>query len=456
MPGRALIAGALLAGACSAPPGDTGDTPAPAPLPPPALAPHASVPSIIVASWEMERGLEACWLRWSLDGLAWQQTPRRACPAGEQRQLLLGVPAGAKARVQIVAEERGIQRRGPGQTVRAAPLPSPQLQPQLDAWVPGSSSEAPWLLLALERDDGGYYDGPYWQIILDRRGRVVWYHQLDDGLSSTFPTVAASGDHLVSERLDRFGLAGDQPPVIQRRSLDLSTQQEHEAPGLRFAWGEAPDGSIYYFDREQDDEGWLSRLDPQGQRERIFDCATWIRDRCTDTWCCETNAVVVQPDRGSVLMSLWASDTVLEIDTSTHELRHVWGQLEGAWTTEPAEAGFDLQHYPTVTAEGTLLLTTHVPGQPGQHRVREYSLDEQAQALVQRWSWGEGQELFARYQGEALRLDNGNTLMNFGTAAAIREHHPEHGIVWSLTWSEPWLLGHMTPIQDLYPLLDGP
>ncbi len=443
--------------ACSPDPGADSDAAAP-PLEVPALSitEHAQLPTVLEARWRQERDIERCWISYGPVGEAPLPTPTTACPAGDRSQLLLGLPADSEIEAQLNLEQEGASVSGPLVAARTGPLPDPLLEPSLEVLDAEGTGLRGWLLLAIEAWEGAYYDGPYYQIILDQQGRVVWARPLPDGLSSSFPCVSRSGDHIVAERVDRFGLAGGLPGVIERFHLDLTSRSETELPGLRFAWAEAEDGSIYHFDREREGEAWLSRTSPEGVRERLFDCVSWMAERCSESWCCEANAVVLAPERGSVLMSLWATDTVLEIELDTSTVRHSWGRLEGSWETQPPEALFELQHYPNFTPEGTLLVGTQLATRPLEHRFREYRLDEPQQRLEELRSWGEDWDLFAQYQGEALRLANGNTLMNFGSAGAIREVDPDGELVWSLSWPEPWMLGHMCPIEDLYALLPAP
>ncbi len=417
---------------------------------------HPELVTAIEATWRLEYDADRCWLRYEWYGQDELSTTAMDCPAGEHSQLVIGLPENTQIILQLVLERDGVEYPGVRHIYDTDHLPEPLLEPRLGSWAVDQTA-GHWILGAIEQGhpDAGepYYDGPYWQFIMNRRGEVVWYRQLPDGLSSTFPRIAHSGDHIVAERVDRFGLAGNPTPVIERIAFDLTVLSELEVPGLRFAWDEADDGSIYYFDREDDGEGWLSRLSPEGSRERLFDCVDWIADRCDGPHCCEFNAVVVEPERGSVLMSLWATDTVLEVDLESLTVRHSWGQLEGSWSTQPDSAGFDLQHYPSFTPDGTLLVGTHVPDLMQQHRIREYTVDEDAEQLTEIWSWGEGQELFAQYQGEAQRFDSGNTLMNFGSAGAMREVAPDGELLWVIDWQEPWLLGHTTVFDDLWALL---
>jgi hypothetical protein len=461
---RALLPACLLLAACTCGhdsatgTGDPLDTDPDTGLAIPALelSLHPDMATLVQASWSVERPVERCWLRYGFEDDAWFDTPVDDCDAGEHSQAILGIPPQASLQVQLVLEHDGQAYPGPLQAISTGALPADLLTPVLEHWDPALASGEPWLLLAIEAYDDAYYDGPYWQLIVDRQGRVVWYRALPSGLSSTFPRPSRAGSHIVTERVDRFGLAGGQPAVIQRVSLDLTHSQELEIPGLRFPWDEAGDGSIYYFDREAEGEAWLSRLAPDGTHERLWDCAAWIADRCTDTWCCEANAVVIQPSRGSLLWSMWATDTVLEIDLSTTTVLHSWGQLEGSWATDPSDAVFELQHYPDFTAAGTLMISTHTSDMRMHQVAREFELDEHAEVLRQVWSHTAATDLYAQYQGEAVRLANGNTLLNYGSAGALQERDASGELAWSIAWPEPWMLGHTTLIPDLYALSEGP
>ena len=99
-----------------------------------------------------------------------------------------------------------------------------------------------------------------------------------------------------------------------------------------------------------------------------------------------------------------------------------------------------------------MLVSTHVPGFQGQQRAREYTLDEENQTLVEIWSYGDEVPHYAIYAGEALRLDNGNTLINYGSEGALREVTHELRTAWQVDWDSDYLLGHMTLIDDLYAL----
>jgi hypothetical protein len=151
---------------------------------------------------------------------------------------------------------------------------------------------------------------------------------------------------------------------------------------------------------------------------------------------------------------MFETSTVVELDLDSGERLHHWGQLADSWTFDPPDATFDLQHYPNWTDDNTLMVSTHVVGQPSAQRAREFRLNESAQRLEQIWSYGEDTRYYARYAGETARLDNDNRLVNFGTDGVLQEVTADGEIAWELEWRDH-LIGHATLLDDLYALNAG-
>jgi len=147
---------------------------------------------------------------------------------------------------------------------------------------------------------------------------------------------------------------------------------------------------------------------------------------------------------------------VVEIDRQTGELLRQFGRMDDSWRFDPIDSAFDMQHYPNYTRDGTLLVSTHMPREDGQQRAWEYELDDETQTLTVIWGYGEGVDHYARYAGEAQRLDNGHTLINYGTGADLREVTPDGDVVWEVQWAADYNIGHVTLIGDLYDVNRGP
>jgi hypothetical protein len=168
------------------------------------------------------------------------------------------------------------------------------------------------------------------------------------------------------------------------------------------------------------------------------------------------------------MLSMPYIDVVVQVDRQTGELKGQWGSVEGSWAFDPPTSGFEFQHFPVILENGNLLISTHSPDDvdtaiPGNHRFIEFDMDESAQVLRQKWIFGEGVDDWPKYKGMAFRLENGNTLVNYGTSGTVLEVTRSKEIVWRLFWDTDFeavhlnkMLGHNTLIDDLYPLCDGP
>jgi len=115
-----------------------------------------------------------------------------------------------------------------------------------------------------------------------------------------------------------------------------------------------------------------------------------------------------------------------------------------------------------------LLVSAHLPMYPHRspagpmhHAFIEFTIDRTNKQLVEKWSYSMGTEwIWAK--GMALRLPNGNTLVNYGTGGAIRELTPDKQTVFHVKFDVPTgddyfnkMVGHNVLINDLYALNGG-
>ena len=71
------------------------------------------------------------------------------------------------------------------------------------------------------------------------------------------------------------------------------------------------------------------------------------------------------------------------------------------------------------------------------------------------WGYGEGESAYAKYSGEAVRLESGSTLINYGTGGEIREVSLEGELLWQVSFGLDKTLGHTQLVGDLYGLNEG-
>jgi len=153
-----------------------------------------------------------------------------------------------------------------------------------------------------------------------------------------------------------------------------------------------------------------------------------------------------------------------------------YGNQPGAWAfapplaNPPEEWRFGFQHFPNITPTGTLIISSHMPGyesfnqtpMPNQHAFIEFAIDREAKTLTELWRYNDGPE-WPRSRGMAIRLENGNTLGNYGTGGVIREITPSKDTVFQVKFDIPTgndaynkLVGHNVLVDDLYALNGGP
>lgn len=413
---------------------------------------HPEINTLLVARWTQEQPVEQSWLTFSFEDQV-ITTPSRALEPGEQREVLLGVPPETPVSVSLSLERGSEAITGPLVEGSTAELPADLVVPDFVQWDPAASSTQRYLLTAVDVGRSNFY-GPFYVLILDRQGRVVWYESVDDSRLTWQPRPSLDGSHLVYEAATVYVFTGGVEPSIKRLTLDLEQQEETFIDGFGLAWAELPDGGFVFDHAESGYEFHIERLSPEGDRDRIWSCYPWMEPFSRAYWACAPNAIVYNPERNSLLYSMFETSTVVEVDLDSGELLHHFGQVPGSYAFDPDQTVFELQHYPNWTAAGTLLVSTHQPGVRNRQFIREYEVDDAAETLRQIWKVDLSSEYYAQYAGGALRLDNGNTMVTVGTDGAILELDTDGAIVWELDWNGH-LVGNVTALDDLYALNQG-
>ncbi len=412
---------------------------------------HDEVSTVLVVSWVQESDAELSWIEYSFEDSA-LSTPPVARAAGEQEAVLLGIPPLTEVTLQIHSQSGGEAVASEAVLAQTGALPGDLPAPSLVTYDPELASPEGYALISVDgAEPGEWYSGPFFVIILDRFARVVWYHAVPDRRVSMFPQVSLDGTHLIfDESTAYFSTASD--PHLRRLSLDFSLNELIDVDDLVYGFTEVEGGGII-----RDMGGWgnynLVEQDADGSIRTIWRCDPWLSANHTGNGLCYTNAVNYSPETNTILWSLPYHDTVLQIDRDSGEVLRVFGAIAPTHETVPESALFDFQHYPNLTPEGTLMVSTHIEGTNDQQRAREFEVDDETGELTEIWSYGEDVDEYAYYSGEAYRLDNGNTLINYGTGGAAREVMTDKTVVWDIAFPDRHLTGHTTLVGDLYALL---
>lgn len=432
---------------------------------------HDDVNTILVVSWEQSVAADNTWLEFSFEGSEVMRSPAASGAVGAHREVVLGVPGETTVLITIVSQvgdDRFTTTPVEG-TTDAVPASMPI--PTVMDYDPERASPERFMLGAVE-DSGdnvannldSYLSYQAWLYIIDRQGRVVWYYSDPSrNAASGFPRKARDGAYLVVEQ-SRVGPQG--------RLLKLSLDREYfEAMDLPIAdaFDLTDDGSILY------DEGYsgeLHELTRDGEDRTLWHCGTELDLEPN----CYSNTINYNPLEDSVFMSFPEPGAVVEIDRQTGDMIGYYGKQQGAWDfappleSPPTEWAFGFQHFPNISPTGTLMLSSHMPGYTdfeqtptaNQHAFIEFAIDRENQTLTELWRYTEGPE-WPRARGMAMRLENGNTLANYGTGGVIREITPDKDTVFYVKFDIPLgndaynkLVGHNFLIDDLYALNGAP
>ena len=414
---------------------------------------HDEVNTILEVTFELQDRAEATWIAYTFEDDQWLETPAFAGDPGEHTQVLLGTPQEVTVTIELYAEIDGEVYTSSRQlTAETGSLPSNLDDAELLTWDQDAADPEPYLLTSIDVGSYNFY-GPCYTVIIDRQGRVVWYHATSDSRLTMFPRVSRDGTHVIFDATTYYTFGGESPSIT-RMTLDQSQIEVTSIERMGLTYDELPDGTILYDYNTDGTRYTIHALTPGGSSQEIWSCYDWMSEfRSVDYWDCAANTVLWNSATNTILYSMFQTSTVVEIDRDSGEVIRQFGQLEGAYSVDPASSNLDLQHYPNYTPQGTLIVSTHVPNQSYQQRAREFVVNDETQTLEEIWTYTGG-GYYAEYAGEAKRLASGHTIQGFGTDGAIHEVDAQASMVWGVEWRNK-LLGTATFVEDLYALNEG-
>jgi hypothetical protein len=418
------------------------------------------VNTILVVNWTQAKAAEQVWLEFSFTGSSVMKSRMVAGATGAHKDVVLGVPGSTAVTVRIVSQQGGVDYKTRDYMGMTGAVPSGVPVPMISMYDATAASPERYMLGAVENAGGCtnrscYLVGPYWVYIMDRQGRIVWYYTDSTSNAATgFPRVARDGEYIWIDKA-RTGTRS-----VHKTTLDRTTYTQTVAvSGLADAIDVTTDGSLLY-----EVNGDLRELTKAGTTRNIWSCRTAMGSGYN----CYSNTVNWNPTDDTVLMSFPEPNTVVQINRATGALVATYGDFAGSYAFSPTTWSFEFQHFPNITAAGTLLVSTHLSAFPegssagaNQHAFVEFTIDRTAKRLTEKWSYTGAYWPLSR--GMAIRLANGNTLANYGTNGIIQEITPDKKIVFQVKFDHPTgandfynrLVGHNVMIDDLYTLNGG-
>jgi hypothetical protein len=379
------------------------------------------------------------WVAFHTGNDDWQTSPPVKAGAGEIATLIVGVPSETEITWKVVAESGATTLESDEQMTKTGVLPD----------------EVPEFLLAVNDPTG--WESPYilgtvgtssintWVLfVLNREGQIVWYYFLEEGFWAPYVKLSYDGRSILFNGRN----SPDDDRRLFRIGIDGVMHQEWRLDGMSHAFAELADGVIVYPSEDSRGDEEVTYVYPDGSTEVIWSCTQWFWETGNRSKQCFHNGLNWYPDRGTFLISFYNLNTVVEVNIEDGKTLRSFGDIGTSYEFTDRNVSFDFQHHPTWTSRGGLMVTTSDP--PGETWAREFEVDEASETITQIWTYGEGEGLEAKTIGEATRLPNDNTLLNWGATPQIREVKMDGSIVWDGYLSKTSFMGRIQPIEDLY------
>jgi hypothetical protein len=426
---------------------------------------HPQTVTILNVAWTQAKAADQVWLEFTFTGGSMMTSRPLAGAAGAHKDVVLGVPASTAVTVRIVSKLGSVEYKTKDYQGMTGTLPSGMPKPTVTMYDAALASTDRWMFGAVENSAGGcnnsscYYNALFWLYIMDRQGRIVWYYADATGNpTSSFQRIARDGEYIWIEKRP---FTGSGNKSVLKMTLDRTYSQMINVPDLSDAIDVTSDGSLLY-DTEPSWE--LREMNKAGTVRTIWRCPTAMGSG----FMCYSNTINWDPASDTIMMSFPYENTVAQIDRKTGTLVATYGQRTGSYAFDVANWTFEFQHFANISSKGTLLVSSHLPGNDrtsspvaNQHAFEEFTIDRTNKRLIQKWVYSDGPE-WAMYKGMVILLPNGNYLGNYGTGGVIREITPDKKTVFHVKWDVTTgndffnkMVGHNVLINDLYALNGG-
>jgi len=355
----------------------------------------------------------------------------------EHRAFVMGLYAGARCSLGLTAVAAG--GGADSKKVALAVGSLPDFLPALAVPTAISESIEPgWTLFNLTNS---YKKLPLVVAMIDQEGRYRWYHRRavndagSDNDTRATPAgilVGGSHGHIFPALIDYEGNIVWEKKVKMHHDLRPYGSEGHVlylidewACGLK-----DPSGAVVEYDPATDKELWKWTL-----------CEHYLPQFPTKDWS-HLNAASLPPDNSYMLVSSRNQNALFRVSLTGGKILWKLGE-KGDFALEDEDV-FYQQHDPEIQPDGTILLFDN-----GTWGLREYSralqlkLDEQKMTATRVWEYRHTPDIFSPIFGDADRLSNGNTLINFGQRDGIQQTRfievtPSGKKVWELAMPPTW------------------
>lgn len=390
-------------------------------------------------------------VRYGADALKPTGAPRFSMPpSGTLSTALIGLYPAATSHVEVVAHFPDGTATSSGDVTVTTPPMDPMVPATLPVVEDGKSSGVVMLSMNGGQDVRGL------AVIVDRRGRVLWYRHCGGG---AFDFERLPNGHLILHQVDARAF----------EELELDGTVVHSwtdgasvtgADGHDFKL--LPNGNALLFGAETrrvDSRPHFSggienalRWDDTVSEVTRSGAVVWqwssrahlVENEITedptdptdprDYEVVHTNSIEPLLD-GTILLSFRNLSSVARIDRATGRVMWRLGGKRSDFRFEGDPlGGFSRQHDARLVGPGRVLLFDdgNLHDTP-ESRAVEYRLDEGAKTATLTWEYRHSPPLFSRFSGSVQRLPDGHTLVAWGPRGVVSEADARSKTVWELT-----------------------
>jgi hypothetical protein len=343
------------------------------------------------------------------------------------------------------------------------PFTTGALPPDLPSYAASGSSPGGGFV-AVAAANGKY------ALVIDNTGRVVWYRRFQDGVGLNF--MAQPTGHYVLR--PPTPLAGDIEPWVELDVLGNVVRTLMCAGGLQSRPHDLiliPDGSYWIMcdeTRTMDLSALgghaaarvtgtvIQHVGPLG--DLVFQWSPFDHFAITDldqadrtgptvNWT-HGNALVLD-DHGNLIASFRSLNEVTCIEVLSGTVRWRLGGLRNQFTLlDTPLPAFVHQHGVRVRGDGEVTLLDNI-GNPNESRAERYVLDEATRTARLVQSYGSTPGVRTEIGGSVQPLDDGRTLVSFGTAGRVEEYDAADRVLWHIE-GNPGYVFRAQRIRSLY------
>lgn len=363
---------------------------------------------------------------------------------------LLGLDSDTRYHYRVVTWDGDQGSASTIETLRTGDLPGTIPVLTLDAEEDGNDQYV--LTTVLGRNPG--------VLIINPEGRIVWYHTDTRELDFYRARLSLDGKSILYNAASVSGDISDASEIV-RVSLDGSETTSIPIPLLAHDFVLHEDGTIGAMVVEyRDFDGMdlrgdtIVEIDEDGDMTTIWtswDCfdPTEVRGDDIEHGWTFANALDYDEDEEAYYIGMRNFSSIAKVNRGSGECEWVFGSFGSTIDFEDGADRFLHQHQFQIRGDRILILDND--GSTGnESRVLEYELDLENNVARQIWSYVSDPSVYTFVLGEPIRLNDGDTFINWSAAGQMERVTEEEEVTWKLNSEAGFAFGFNTLLPGLY------